>query len=125
MRHRPRHSLISSVRISPKFPVVKFLTNKILDTHTIPCHNNLQMTQTRIRKIRHAMRYSIAEFAELLGLKKPTYQGYDEGSRPTPKHVLKNAQEAQKREVKFFTELPQRVDENLPPGGCPNAAQGW
>jgi transcriptional regulator with XRE-family HTH domain len=75
-----------------------------------------------MRKIRLAMRYSIAEFAELLGLKKATYQGYESGRRPLPKEVLKNAQAAQKREVKFFKGLPARVDSALKGKPTPNEA---
>jgi len=78
---------------------------------------------TQIKKIRLQMKYSIGEFAKLLGILKPTYQGYDSGNSRTPEKLLREAQDAQKRDSRFFKELPLRVDEALGPNGCPNAAR--
>lgn len=64
-----------------------------------------------------------AEFAELLGYKKATYQCYENGTRPLPDEILKNAQAAQKRDVKFFREMPKRVDEALEGKAVPNEAR--
>lgn len=82
---------------------------------------------TAIKKIRLAMGgYSIAEFAELLGIKcKATYQGYDSGSRKTPPDVLQTAQEAQTRERLWFKNLPKRVDEAQGSAPVPNEAKPW
>jgi transcriptional regulator with XRE-family HTH domain len=76
----------------------------------------------QLRKIRLRMGYSVAEFAELLGLLKPTYQGYESGRRPMPATLLKQAQDAEKREKKFFKDLPKRVDKALAGKGVPNEA---
>ena len=69
------------------------------------------------------MHYSIAEFGELLGLKKATYQCYENGTRPMPEKVLTDARAAQKRDVKFFKELPKRIDRALKGKAVPNEAR--
>lgn len=46
------------------------------------------MKQSKIKSIRLQLRYSISEMAESLGLKKATYQHYDDGSRSTPEAIL-------------------------------------
>jgi transcriptional regulator with XRE-family HTH domain len=66
------------------------------------------------------MGYSVEEFAELLGLKKPTYYGYESSKRRTPPHVLAEARAAQKRDKKFFKELPKRIDTALAWNAVPN-----
>lgn len=69
------------------------------------------------------MHYSIADFAELLGLKKATYQCYENGTRPMPKNLVAEAQEAQKRDAKFFKELPKRLNRELKDVIIPNEAR--
>lgn len=78
---------------------------------------------TKLRKIRLAMGYTFQDFADLLGLPFGTYSSYEQGHRPVPKDILKNAQEAQKRDVKFFKTLPKRVDEALGGKAVPNEAR--
>jgi len=80
------------------------------------------MTHT-LKQIRLSMHYSIAEFAELLGYPKATYQCYENGTRPLPEGILKKAQDAQKRDVKFFKELPKRLDKELEGKMIPNEAK--
>ena len=69
------------------------------------------------------MGYSIGDFAQLLGYLKAAYQRYENGTRPLPKDALKNVQDAQKRDVKFFRELPRRVDKELRGKMVPNDAR--
>lgn len=76
-----------------------------------------------MRTIRVEMGYSMQEFAELLGLKKSTYQGYESGRRPTPSHVMRAARDAQSRERRFFRDLPKRVDAALNGRPVPNDAR--
>ena len=80
------------------------------------------VSTSQLQKIRASMGYSIEEFAELLALKKPTYYGYETGMRRTPPCVLTEAREAQKRDKRFFKELPKRVDAELKGRPVPNAA---
>lgn len=75
-----------------------------------------------IRDIRLEMGYSYREFAQLLGIKPETYEGYDTNRRKCPKSVLKEAQAALKRDQQFFKkDLPRRVDE-FSKNGVPNEA---
>lgn len=83
----------------------------------------MRSKNSQAKKIRRSMGYSIAEFAELLGLNYDTYRSYDSGHRPLPTEVLKNIQDAKNRDVKFFSSLPARVDKALGKKGCPNAAR--
>ncbi len=66
-----------------------------------------------LRKIRIKMKYSVREFAELLGLNPATYQGYEYGRRQAPQQVIDDAKAAYRRDVAFFKELPKRVDEAI------------
>jgi transcriptional regulator with XRE-family HTH domain len=76
-----------------------------------------------MQKIRLSMHYSIAEFAELLGYPKATYQCYENGTRPLPEGILKIAQDAKNRDVKFFKDLPKRLDKLLKNVIVPNDAK--
>ena len=80
---------------------------------------------SEVRKIRYSMGYTVRDFAELLGYRDTqfsTYQGYDAGTSPTPKHVLNEARAAQKRDKRFFKTMGSRVDEALQWRGVPNEA---
>ena len=59
-----------------------------------------KIAKTECRQIRDRMRYSIAEMAEAVGLKKDTHRGYDDGSRSVPEEVVEaiKAEEARCRE---------------------------
>lgn len=50
--------------------------------------------QSNLKAIREQFGWSYAEMAELLGLCRSTYQGYETGRRATPPHILKLAQES-------------------------------
>lgn len=76
-----------------------------------------------MREIRLRLKLSVAEFAELLGLEKSTYQGYETGRRKTPPDVLRTAREAEKINNKFFKEMPKRIDKALAGKGVPNVAR--
>ena len=80
---------------------------------------------SKLRKIRIEMRYSIRDFAELIGFgrKHSTYQCYEEGKRSVPHAVIQEAQAAYQRDRIFFTkEMPQRIDAATP-NGCSNEAK--
>ena len=66
-----------------------------------------------LREIRTAMKYSIREFAALLGFKNhSTYQHYESGIRPMPPGLMSYAQDAYKRDRRFFEhELPERISQ--------------
>lgn len=64
-------------------------------------------------KLRLEMRYSFAEMAECLGLKKATYQGYETNRRKPPDSVIRDAIYYRDLGMKFIEELPARVDEYL------------
>jgi len=76
-----------------------------------------------MREIRLRLKLSVAEFAELLGLEKSTYQGYESRRRKTPPDMILKAQEAERLNTKFFKELPKRIDKALGGRGVPNVAR--
>ena len=78
---------------------------------------------SELRKIRLSMRYGFQDFADLLGLPLGTYSSYEQGHRAVPAKVLTDAREAQKRDVKFFKELPKRIDRALKGKAVPNEAR--
>lgn len=82
-----------------------------------------QTDPSKLRKIRLSMGYTFQDFAELIGIPFGTYSSYEQGHRPVPIKVLTDAVEAQKRDVKFFKELPKRVDEALRGKAVPNEAR--
>lgn len=82
----------------------------------------MHIKKTKIRKIREHLGYDYQDMADELKLNKSTYQGYDQGRRSTPNHVLEAARVARKRVDNFMKGIPARVDENLVSGICPNEA---
>ena len=78
--------------------------------------------QTVCRRIRLEMGYSIGEFAELLGISKGTYQGYDMGTRKVPEHIEIATLEALEKDRAFMGrykpggEFDQELDKMYPHG---------
>ena len=64
-----------------------------------------------LREIRKQLGWSFSEMAELLNLKRSTYQHYDEGRRETPPEVLKLAQESLEKVSKHSIMLKERYKE--------------
>jgi transcriptional regulator with XRE-family HTH domain len=81
------------------------------------------MKQNRMRQIRKKLGYSIAEFAELLGLPKATLQCYDNDTRAIPLEIILKAEEELRWDAQFFKGMPGRIDKELGPNGCPNLAR--
>lgn len=76
-------------------------------------NNREEIVCTPIRSVRLALDWSYSEMAELLGLRKATYQCYDDGTRETPGDVLELAQKSLCL-VKQHSEL---IRERYKPGG--------
>lgn len=74
------------------------------------------------RGLREKMGYSIGEMALILGLKKSTYQGYDQGTRTPPDSVVSACIEAYQREIVFWDrykpggEFDRKLSEEYPNG---------
>ena len=60
----------------------------------------------RLKAIREEMKFSYAEMADMVGLKRATYQGYETGRRATPPHVIAEAEAALQR----HKDWPKRYD---------------
>jgi transcriptional regulator with XRE-family HTH domain len=65
---------------------------------------------TQIQTLRNKMGYSIAEMAECLGLKKSTYQSYENGNRTAPDELIKQMKHYQKIGKEFSKNLPKSID---------------
>ncbi len=74
------------------------------------------------RKLRLKMGYSLQDMADILGIKKATLQGYDEGRRACPVEIISQMQSAYERELKFWSrykpggEFDQSVSKEYPHG---------
>lgn len=74
------------------------------------------------RKLRLKMGYSLQDMADILGIKKSTLQGYDEGRRACPYEIICQMQAAYERERKFWSrykpggEFDQIVSKEYPHG---------
>lgn len=44
-----------------------------------------------LKEIREELKYSMSEMAQELQISKSTFQGYENGTRPTPPHTLEMA----------------------------------
>lgn len=77
-----------------------------------------------LKQIREACDLSIANFAACIGLKKATYQCYEDGSRKAPPEVMEKAQTQLERTRAYWAGMDQRIDERLKGRGVPNEARG-
>lgn len=75
--------------------------------------NHSKIVSTKIKRIRLKMGYSIAEMAACLGLKKPTYQRYENGTRQAPKNMIDIMRNYHDVDKKFIAGLPKRIDHAL------------
>lgn len=66
-----------------------------------------------LQALRLELKFSIAEMAELKGLKKSTYQGYESGRRSMPEGFVNSIREWRRRDLEFMAGLPARVDERI------------
>jgi transcriptional regulator with XRE-family HTH domain len=76
-------------------------------------HKNSKIVSTKIRSKRLVMGYSVAEMAECLGLKKSTYQKYENGTRQAGNNILKTMEKYHLIDRKFMAGLPKRIDQAL------------
>jgi transcriptional regulator with XRE-family HTH domain len=65
-----------------------------------------------LRSLRLEMGYSMADMAALMGIKKPTYQGYETGRREMPAGFINRAREWQQIDMEFMAGIPVRVDQH-------------
>ena len=76
--------------------------------------------QQNLKAIREELRFSIGVFSTILGLKKATYQCYENGSRAVPKQVMISAQEQLQRTRDYWAGMDARIDARLSGGHCLN-----
>lgn len=85
-------------------------------------NKNTKNDKNVCRETRLSMGYSIAVMAQLLGIGKSTYQGYDQGTRSVPPEIVTAVKEAQAKEQAFFSryqpggEFDQQLNEMYPFG---------
>lgn len=66
-----------------------------------------------LKALRLEMGYSIGEMAQLLGIHKATYQGYETGRRQAPKGLIGRVREWQRRDREFMAGMTGRIDARL------------
>jgi hypothetical protein len=66
-----------------------------------------------LRGLRLEMKYSIGEMAQLLGIPKGTYQGYETGRRPMPAGFINRVREWRQIDLDFFTGMDGRIEQQL------------
>jgi transcriptional regulator with XRE-family HTH domain len=82
----------------------------------------VQNGKTVCRELRLKMGYSIGDMAQILGISKATYQGYDQGTRTPPQEVIKAMDGALERDRNFFARyaaggaFDQEIDRLYPRG---------
>lgn len=79
------------------------------------------------KRLRGEMGYSMGEMAELLGIYKGTYQGYESGRRPAPAELTNQMHYWQQQGVIFLAGMAGRIDEQIKKDGgiVPNVAEVW
>lgn len=81
-----------------------------------------------LRALRVEIGFSIAEMAELQGLKKATYQGYETGRRKMPAGFINSIRDWQQQDLVFMSGVGERVDAQLVldgfGGGIPSEFMG-
>ena len=73
-----------------------------------------------LRALRLEMKYSLAEMAQLLGIAKATYQGYESGRRAMPAGFINRVREWQQIDLDFAAGTNGRVDARLAAEGFGN-----
>lgn len=83
----------------------------------------------QIESLRHKMGYSIGEMAAILGMEKPTYQGYESGRRVAPYGLIEQMKHHLDIARQHSKEMPRRVDAAIkkhhPHGVISDALDGW
>ena len=83
----------------------------------------------QIESLRHKMGYSIGEMAAILGMEKPTYQGYESGRRSAPDGMVDHMKHHLDIARQHSKEMPKRVDAAIkkmhPHGIIGEASDGW
>jgi len=71
---------------------------------------NLQLS---LKKIREEVGLSIGDMATVIGLKKATYQCYENKTRNYPANVMQRAEAQLQRTREFWAGMDQRIDSRL------------
>jgi len=83
----------------------------------------------KIESLRHKMGYSIGEMAAILGMEKPTFQGYESGRRAAPDGLIEQMKHHLDIARQHTKEMPKRVDAAIkrlhPNGIISDASDGW
>ena len=83
----------------------------------------------QIESLRHKMGYSISEMAAILGMEKPTYQGYESGRRAAPDGLIDKMKYHLNIARQHSKEMRKRVDAAIkelhPHGIIGEASDSW
>lgn len=66
-----------------------------------------------LKSIRLDMGFSIRDMASELGLSAPTYQGYEQGTRKVPQHVVEQAIHSSQKVREFMASAPARIEARI------------
>ena len=89
---------------------------------------NIKSVCAQIESLRHKMGYSIGEMAEILGMGKPTYQGYESGRRAAPDGLIDQMKHHLDIARQHTREMPKRIDaaiKKLHPHGIMSDVEPW
>lgn len=67
------------------------------------------MTATELKIIREKMKYSMADFCILIGIKKPRYQRYENGTAKIAPELAEKITAEYRRDRQFMSNLPAKI----------------
>lgn len=76
----------------------------------------MQTPAQELKASRKEIGFSIAIMAQVLGIKKPTLQGYESGRRPCPDNILTASRDALQKHRDFWANMDARADAAYPKG---------
>jgi transcriptional regulator with XRE-family HTH domain len=66
-----------------------------------------------LKSIRKEIKLSMSNFARILKISKPAFQGYESGRRSIPQEVMAGAQAQLQRTRQYWAEMDKRMDEEM------------
>lgn len=71
------------------------------------------MTKARFKALRKAMRYSLSDLSQLIGIAKSTLQRYEDGSANVPEDVAAKMEFELKRDKAWKKQMLKRINADL------------
>lgn len=71
------------------------------------------MTHIELKQLRHRIGFSMGDLSKCMGLKKSTYQRYEDGTAAIPSYVERAALETEQIAILFMETAPARIDARI------------